>query len=149
MVEQSLARGATTKEGVQGISDSGRQLFASISLNSRNDSISSYGAAPIPRWVHVTWRVGPGIDMDWKTRNWIGGTVVGDYTVPVLDRIPRQVFDRIRAVPGRSLRLRFQIKDNGVDFGWAIQQAGKTTYFDVLRGGDFVDSDRYRLVEQQ
>lgn len=148
VVEESLAPGAATKEGIQGISDSGQQLFASIRLDSRNDSIGSYGATTVPRWVQVTWRAGPGIDMDWKTRVWIGGTVVGDFTVPVLERIPTQVFERIRAAPGRALRLRFRIRDDGVGFGWAIQQAGKSIPYDIQRGGDFVDSNRFRLVEE-
>ncbi|MGH8806979.1 MAG: hypothetical protein ACREX0_03755, partial [Noviherbaspirillum sp.] len=75
------------------------------------------------------------------------GKVVGDYTVPVLERIPPDAYHLIKAAPGRLLRLSFRIKDDGVLFGWAVQQEGKTTFCDIKRGGDFVDSKMYRLVE--
>ncbi len=145
VVEESLAPGAAIKIGIQGVSDGGIQLFASARLNATNSSTSSYGGAAIPRWVRVTWREGAD---EAHGLYWTTGKVVGDYTVPVLERIPPQVFQLIKAAPGRALRLRFRVKDDGVLFGWAVQQSGKTTYFDIQRGGDFVDSRKYRLVEQ-
>jgi hypothetical protein len=91
--------------------------------------------------VRVTWRkeTAPG-------ERWTTGKVIGDYTVPVLERIPPEVFQLIRAASNRALRLRFRLQDDGMLFAWAVQQADETTYYDIKRGGDFTDSKMYRLI---
>ena len=137
VVEDSLAYGASEKKGVMGFSDTGRQLFAHAGLTARGGGTSGSGGATIPRWVRVTWREGPGIDMDWKTGGWVGGTVVGDYTVPVLERIPPQAFDLARAGKKRPLVLRFRIRDDGVDFGWMVRLQDGVPFEELMRGGDF------------
>lgn len=148
VVEDTLAPGASEKAGVQGVSDTGHQLFGHARLTAEGGGTSGLGGASIPRWVRVTWREGPGIEMDWTNGGWKGGSVVGDYTVPVLERIPPEAFALVKAAPGRALRLSFRIKDDGVLFGWAVQQAGPSSFYDLKRGGDFTDSKMYRLIEQ-
>ena len=132
VVEESLAPGAAVKEGIQGISDTGRQMFASARLNSRNSSTSSYGAATIPRWVRVTWREGttPG-------ERWTTGQVIGDYTVPVLERIPKEAFELAKSGRKQPLVLRFRIRDDGVDFGWMVRLQDGAPFKVLMRGGDF------------
>jgi hypothetical protein len=68
---------------------------------------------------------------------WVGGTVVGDYTVPVLERIPPQAFDLARAGKKRPLVLRFRIRDDGVDFGWMVRLQDGVPFEVLMRGGDF------------
>lgn len=139
VVEDKLAPGSSEKRGVQGVSDTGRQLFAHARLTVTGGGTSSYGGTAIPRWVRVTWREGPGIEMDWKHGGWKGGTVVGDYTVPVLERIPTEAFELVRTTPDSALKLRFRIKDDGVLFGWAVEQHVRGGYNNIKKGGDFTD----------
>ena len=144
VVEYQLAPCASTKEGVNAVADTGYRLFGpSLMTPTGGGGINHLGGAAMPRWVRVTWREGtiPG-------ERWTTGKVIGDYTVSVLERIPPEAFVLVKAAPGRVLRLRLRIKDDGVLFGWAVQQEGKTTFYDIRRGGDFTDSKLYRLIEQ-
>lgn len=52
---------------------------------------------------------------------WLGGTIVGDYTIEVASRIPDAVLDSIRK-EGGALRLKFRLKDDGVLLGWDIER---------------------------
>ena len=51
----------------------------------------------------------------------MGSTIVGDYTIPVAERIPNEVLDEIRA-NGGGLRLKFRVHDKGVYLGWDIER---------------------------
>lgn len=149
VVEYQLASGASQKTGVNAVADTGYRLFGPSMMTATGGGGTNHlGGTSIPRWVRVTWREGPGIEMDWTNGGWKGGSVVGDYTVPVLERIPPEAFALVKAAPGRALRLSFRIKDDGVSFGWAVQQAGPSSFYDLKRGGDFTDSRMYRLIEQ-
>ena len=131
VIVHELAQGAANKEGIQGITETGAQLFASSILNPRNKDTGTYAGATIPRWVRVTWREGttPG-------ERWTTGKVVGDYTVQVLSRIPREAFDLARAGRKRFLVLTFRIRDDGVDFGWMVRLQDGVPFVTLMKGGD-------------
>lgn len=108
VVEDELAPGASTKDGVQGVSDTGQRLFAHASLTATGGGTGTYGGGRIPRWVRVTWRGGMTAYLPGKDGQYATGKVVGDYTVPVLERIPAEAFaltraGRKEAVPGAAL----------------------------------------------
>jgi hypothetical protein len=75
--------------------------------------------------------------MDWKTGGWVGGTVIGDYTVLVRDRIPPEAFALARSREKCPLVLRFRIRDDGVDFGWMVRLQDGVPFEVLMRGGDF------------
>jgi hypothetical protein len=132
VVEDELSHGAAIKEGIQAVSDTGKELFGHARLNSKNGAINTYGDASIPRWVRVTWREGTTPGQYWTT-----GTVVGDYAVQVLSRIPQEAFELIKAGKKRLLVLRFRIRDNGVDFGWMVRLQDGVPFETLMKGGDF------------
>lgn len=138
VVEDSLARGASEKRGVSGISDTGQALFSHANLASDGGGTSTYGGASVPRWVRVTWREGPGVDMDWKNGGWTGGRVVGDYQVAVRERIPAEAFALVKAARKRVLVLSFRLRDDGVDFGWIVRQQDGVPFRTLMKGGDFL-----------
>ena len=89
ILEYDLAPGASQKEGVDARTDRGIEIFGPSILNKKNGGESSFGGTvSFPRWVRVTWRkdTTPG-------ERWTTGTVVGDYTVEVLSRIPQAAFE--------------------------------------------------------
>lgn len=82
----------------------------------------------IPTSVRFVWREGDvriGRQRDDNGRygpsRRMGGTIVGDYTIPVAARIPDEVLDEIRA-NGGGLRLKFRVHDHGVFLGWDIER---------------------------
>lgn len=141
VVMDRLAPGASTKEGIQAISDSGHHLFGHSHLNSSNGAVSSYGGRSIPRWVRVTWRRGVTDFLGDRYGRYTTGTVVGDYTVLIQERIPQEVIKYVTAAPRRALVLRFRVKDDAVLLAWDVQQDTPTGYgWDyVMHGGDFKD----------
>lgn len=92
-------------EGVKIDSDNGYSIFSSGSV-SQGKSISDAGSARVPLWVRVVWRDKPkaiwgkdgGIDWD--------GPIIGDYTIPVAERIPDEVVESLRNDPRGSLRIK-------------------------------------------
>jgi hypothetical protein len=143
VIEDKLYPGAKQKGGVQGLSDTGRQLFAHALLTSTGGGTSSFGNAPFPRWVDVTWREGSFIQRyDPATHSaWTGGTVVGSYRVEVLSRIPKEVFEYVHSGRG-AIRLQFRIKDDGVLLAWDVQESvthpqGGSGFVYSMHGGDF------------
>jgi hypothetical protein len=63
-----------------------------------------------------------------------GDKVLGDYTIPVADRIPDEFVASLKANKG-ALRLKFRLKPDGVLFGWDIETGGLPRY--MAPGGDF------------
>jgi hypothetical protein len=118
----------------------------------------------LPKEIRVEWRT----DYKSGTRGkpnsrgrpdgtnlgWEGGTVLGDYTVPLATRIPDEVLDYIRA-NGGALRVKVRLKDNGVAVGWDVERrvpipnlpAGYTGAKNgieyVMAGGDFREAQIY------
>ena len=145
IVDSRLAKGATQKEGLSGISDAGNEIFSHLRLNPNVFANSTFGGGTnmsFPRWVHVTWRQGPGVDFDWKRGGFVGGTIIGDHKVEILSRIPEEIFKYVGAGPGRAIVLRFLIKDDGVLFAWDVQEtvlhpSGGRGLVYSMHGGDF------------
>lgn len=145
VVVDDLAKGAAPKEGLRAISDAGNGLFSHMKLTQNGGSTSSFGGGTnmsFPRWVNVRWRRGPGIDTVSSQEEFAGGTIVGDYTVEVLNRIPEEIFRYVNSGRGRTIVLRFRIKDDGVLLAWDVQETvmhpsgGRGLVFS-LHGGDF------------
>lgn len=91
----------------------------------------------MPVTVQTVWR--KNARFDYSRAMWYGGTILGDYTVPVAARIPDEVLRDIRA-KGGALRLKFRLKPDGVLFGWDIERpGGGISKFD-MPGGDFLET---------
>ncbi|MBJ7312025.1 hypothetical protein H7U20_17735, partial [Rugamonas sp. CCM 8940] len=84
-----------------------------------------------------TWREGSNIRYEHGVFS--GGTIVGDYKVEVLSRIPDEVFRYANSAPGRGIRLSFRIKDDGVLLAWDVQEnlPGASGFLYAMHGGDF------------
>jgi hypothetical protein len=148
VVVVDVARGAQSREWLALYTDTGRQIAAPSRLGPKGKQNLGFsgGALPIPKTVNVTWRESTPEETprsDNRT-GWIGGRVVGDYTVVVADRIPNDVLDYVRAGDGRVLRIKFRLKDDGVLFAWDVEETYTTQYGTGLRyklpGGDFLDT---------
>jgi hypothetical protein len=120
--------------------DRGFELMADAVVNRRNRDRSAVGRVRVPPIVRVTWTK----DAGWDNANkvWNKGVVVGDYTIPVAERIPDEALADIRA-HGGSLRLKFRLKPDGVLFGWDIERDGAGTGYTLrydMPGGDFLET---------
>ena len=133
VVEYSLGPGAAKKTGLQALTNTGAQIFASATLSERNSGWSGFGGTvSFPRWVRVTWREGvtPG-------EYWTTGTVVADHTIDVRSRIPPAFYETAKNRPGRVIKLQFRIKDDAVLFAWCVQEDSGGGHVDILNDGDF------------
>jgi hypothetical protein len=119
--------------------DRGVEIYASSTVARRNREIMALGGTRVPLTVRAVWRKGAGWD---KIKEiWNGGVIVGDYAIPVAERIPDEVLNNIRA-HGGGLRLKFRLKPDGVLFGWDIERAaplGDVSIFE-MPGGDFLET---------
>lgn len=73
------------------------------------------------------------------------GTIIGDYTVPVAERIPEALLDDLRRNPRGNLRLKIRLADDGVLIGWDIERKGFrecTSAEYEMAGGDFREAER-------
>ncbi|RZI43924.1 hypothetical protein EGT07_00370 [Herbaspirillum sp. HC18] len=131
---------SSPKHGVMITSETGRYISSPATLGPNHVGNQTYtdSSLPLPKAIHVTWREG-----DYKYQGqgvWTGGTIIGDYTVPVAERIPDEVLDYIRR-NGGALRLKIRLKDDGVLIGWDVEEWYTTQYGRGLRwvrpGGDF------------
>jgi hypothetical protein len=116
------------KEYVTMYTQSGQMWRSELAIG-RGAGQSSYtGSMYIPKAIRVIWRTG---DVSGKLNSrgredgtnfgYEGGTVLGDYTVPVIERIPDEVLDYIRK-NGGALRLKIRLKDDGVSIGWDVEE---------------------------
>ena len=123
--------------GVVFYDDRGQQILSSSLVSRRNRGIAALGGGRVPLTVRVIWREGAGWDDVRKV--WNEGTITGDYTIPIAERIPNEVLQNIRAYGG-ALRLKFRLKPDGVLFGWDIERpGGGISKFD-MPGGDFLET---------
>jgi hypothetical protein len=155
VVDYNLLPGASMKQGIAAVSDTGQTLFSPAQLRPRTATSrengagrNAYGGGSVPRWVRVTWREG-----DWYRpygrAGWTGGVVVGDHRIEVASRIPREVLASA-AVRGHALRLVFWLADDSVLLAWDVEAAvGGTTWRYSMHGGDFVEPTVFngKLVE--
>jgi hypothetical protein len=138
---------ASPKEFTTITSETGRRIDGSSLLGLNNVSNLTYtdNSMPIPKAIRATWREGAARYQGQGV--WTGGTVVGDYTVPVAERIPDDILDYIRK-NGGALRLKIRLKDDGILIGWDVEERvpkpnwkpedGAKNYLRYsLPGGDF------------
>jgi hypothetical protein len=126
-------------QGVKFYDDRGREFFGSSVVARRNRGILALGSKRVPVTARVIWRRDP--KPIWGTMGRIDyeGTIVGDHTIPVAERIPEAVLSEIRS-KGGALRLKFRLKPDGVLFGWDIERdGGGISKFD-MPGGDFLET---------
>lgn len=119
--------------------DRGVQIYASSTVARRNREIMALGGTRVPLTVRAVW--GKDRHYDFSHATWYGGTILGDYTIPVAERIPDEILNDIRA-HGGGLRLKFRLKPDGVLFGWDIERAaplGDVSIFE-MPGGDFLET---------
>jgi hypothetical protein len=141
VVVYSLAPGAAIKAGVQALTDTGAQIFASSNLNERNSGRSAFGGSvPFPRTVRVTWREGVTTGEYWTT-----GTVVFDRTIQVAERIPTNVFHLAKGSK-RFIKLQFRIKDDAVLLAWSVDERRQGGYVELMHDGDFRDPTMYNGI---
>ena len=123
--------------GVVFYDDRGAMIYAKSLVARRTREIMALGSPRIPLTVRVLWREGAGWDA--ARKRWNEGTIAGDYTIPIAERIPDAVINDIR-LRGGGLRLKFRLKPDGVLFGWDIQRSdGALSRFD-MPGGDFLET---------
>jgi hypothetical protein len=110
------------KRGVTFYNERGSVIGAHASLSPKNNSKSAYpgGERGVPKTVRATWRTG-NFEQKAGSRGWDGGTIIGDYAIPVADRIPDEVLDYIRK-NGGALRIKLRLKDDGILLGWDVQR---------------------------
>lgn len=143
---------STNKCGVAIYNDRGYNIGGGSLHNLRNVASSSFpgGELGLPASIRATWlscHYVPEGNGYWK-----GGTLAGDHTAPVAERIPAEVIDYLRT-KGGSLRLKIRLVDTGVLVGWDIEtrvvgQAGDNGRVPsairyVMAGGDFCERQVY------
>lgn len=143
---------STNKCGVAIYNDRGYNIGGGSLHNLRNVASSSFpgGELGLPASIRATWSTCQRTPSGGFTG--IGGTLVGDYTALVAERIPAEVIDYLRT-KGGSLRLKIRLVDTGVLIGWDIETRiygrvedkgrvpGSIRY--VLAGGDFCERQIY------
>jgi len=130
------------KRGVTIYDDKGFSIGAGSLLSLKNVKNYSFpgGERGLPKSIRATWLTGNfASDSNGK---WTGGTVIGDYTVPVADRIPDALLDHIRR-QGGSLRVKIRIVDDGVLIGWDVE---KIVYPAGWKSGDGPGSVQYTMA---
>lgn len=143
---------STNKCGVAIYNDKGYKIGGGSLHNLRNVELASFpgGELGLPASIRATWftcQPTPGGGL-----TGLGGTLAGDHTAPVAERIPAEVVDFIRT-KGGSLRLKIRLVDTGVLVGWDIEtrvvgQAGDNGRVPsairyVMAGGDFCERQVY------
>jgi hypothetical protein len=144
------------KEGITIYDEKGQRLDAAARLSKKIVGNSSGGERRIPRAIRATWRTG-----DYRLTSegtWVGGTLMGDYTTTVAERIPREVFEYMRK-NGGSLRLKIRVVDGAVLVGWDVEKYvpvegwkpgdGDSGFHYYMAGGDFREDRVYngKIVE--
>ena len=100
-----------------------RTIMAPAGLGPGGGQLSFVGPTlPIPKTIRVVWR--EGAKAAWgKDGNidWEGGSVVGDYTIPVAERIPDDFLDAARKHRD-AVRIKIRVMDFGVLLGWDLER---------------------------
>jgi hypothetical protein len=126
--------------GVVLYNDRGVEIYGTSRVARGRRDIWALSSARVPLTVRAEWGEGRQFGLS-KTPSWYGGTILGDYTIPVAERIPDEVLNDIRA-HGGGLRLKFRLKPDGVLFGWDIERSaplGDVSIFE-MPGGDFLET---------
>jgi hypothetical protein len=122
----------------------GKLFFSRASLiPPTGNSARSYGAQfGVPKTLRVEWRNKIEMVEDPHLKGipdgaFHGGTVLGDYTVPVASRIPDDLLAAMRRGVG-GFRLKIRIHRDGPLIGWDLSRGFNLQYF---AGGDFREAD--------
>jgi hypothetical protein len=127
--------------GVNILTEQGDYFFGSGTLSLKGRSIEASGYRAVPMRLRFVWRDGYEMrdgDSPISAGIYTGGTVLGDYTIPIAARLPDEVLDAVRSGRG-GLRLKFRIHADGPLVGWDVSNAQGT----LLAGGDFREADLY------
>jgi hypothetical protein len=123
------------KNAVMIYREDGSRFFKRASVSPRNVSHHTYGAEfGVPITLRVVWRIG-------QTRStpdgndYEGGTIAGDFTAPVAERIPDELLRELRK-NGGGFRLKLRVHDEGLLVGWDIRRG--LSFF--MTGGDFKEA---------
>jgi hypothetical protein len=126
----------TPKRCVVIFNESGGVVYTRGSVSIKNNRRYSYSSEfGVPRTLRVTWREGD-CRVTERYGEYVGGTIIGDYTVPVAERIPDELLDDLRR-NGGMFRLKIRIHDDGPLIGWDIKDILPTYH----AGGDFREAD--------
>ncbi len=116
------------KLGVNIFDESGQIFFKRASLSPKNNSKHSYGADfGVPVSLRAEWRDRYATDpvndppppADWVTDSYYGGTILGNYTVQVAERVSEALLNELRT-NGGGFRLKIRLHDEGLLVGWDI-----------------------------
>ena len=123
------------KECVSILNEDGLYFYGKGMLSARNNSVHSYGARfGVPKTLRVSWRTGECRPI--SNGSYEGGTILGDYTVPVASRIPETLLTEMRRNKYVGFRLKIRIHDDGPLIGWDL-----ATMVDRIHvGGDFEEA---------
>ena len=145
---------------VTGITDAGNEILSTrVGAGNAHDSFGGGTNMSFPRWVNVYYRklanqedLGKKIDpLTGKKINTLAqGDIIAEYHVEILSRVPEEVFEFAFAQRNpklrRAIRLKFRIKEDGVLFGWDVQEMDFRTPNGGIKfammGGDFLDNWR-------
>ena len=116
-------------------------FYASSVTRKGNREIMAFPANTVPEKVKVIWRDNSTSLAYPNGRSGItyGGKLLGNYTLPIANRIPEEVLQEIRK-NGGGLRLKFRLKPDGVMFGWDIERFSGGLPRHSMPGGDFLDT---------
>jgi hypothetical protein len=131
--------------GLNIFDDKGKLFFARASfIPPTGDFVGSYGAEfGVPKFIRVEWRdryltaldpyePPPPGHVEGAFR---GGTILGNFTVPVASRIPDDLLDAMRQGKG-GFRLKIRIHPDGPLIGWDLKSGFETS----MAGGDFQEA---------
>jgi hypothetical protein len=102
--------------------DKGQVFFNQGSVSIKNSAIYDDGRMRTPVTLRVIWRAANDrkCRMDGRTGIFEGGTLIGDYTVPIASRIPDDLLEAVRQGKG-TFRLKIRVADDGPLIGWDIE----------------------------
>ena len=140
-------------EGLNIFNEHGRLFFATAGMTPPHRANASYGAEfGVPKFLHFEWR--DKIEMEPRGAlkrglpdgAYYGGTVLGNYTIPVASRIPDALLEDKRR-NGGGFRLKIRIHPDGPLIGWDLKR-GIGTGPDGSKfhhaGGDFQEAYIYQ-----
>ena len=140
--------------GLNIFDEHGWLFFAAASMSPpRGNFIGSYGAEfGVPKFLRVEWRDRIEMEPDGALKRGLpgaafyGGTVLGDYTIPVASRIPDALLEEKRR-NGGGFRLKIRIHPDGPLIGWDLARApGSAPDGSKFHhaGGDFQEAHIYQ-----
>ena len=140
-------------EGLNIFNEHGRLFFATAGMTPPHRANASYGAEfGVPKFLRFEWR--DKIEMEPRGAlnrglpdgAYYGGTLLGNYTIPVASRIPDALLEDKRR-NGGGFRLKIRIHPDGPLIGWDLER-GIGTGPDGSKfhhaGGDFQEAYIYQ-----